>query len=112
MESGNNQYDNSRNDNIYIYTERRTMCDNIHIRYYNHSTNCSDICSNWSAMSKRCCTLASCKFNEWNQRNMESCNNQYDNSRNDNIYIYSERRTMCDNIHIRYYNHSANCSDI
>src|SRR5438046_2664214 len=97
MESCNNQYVNKRNNDLYIYSNSRTVCNNSNDGYCDYKSNHTGVYTDRTTMSKHNSAVATININQWYQWNMESCNNQYNNSGNNNLYIYSNSRTVCNN---------------
>ena len=88
MESCNDQYCNNRNDNVYIYANG-SLCYGNDNGYCDHCTGDSNIYSDRTTVPEQCSTVTAFNITQWICRNMESCNDQYCNNRNDNVYIYA-----------------------
>src|SRR5439155_1402694 len=108
MESCNNKYNNSWNNDLYIYSNSGTMCNDSNYGYCNHQSNHTGLYTDRTFMSKQYCTCITGNINQWNQWNMESCNTKYKNSWNNDLYIYSNSGTMCNDSNYGYCNHQSN----
>ena len=69
------------------------MCNDGFDDGYGKSTNGTDVHPSFCDMFWRHIHIAD-YINKWNHRNLESCDQQHSN---DNIYVYSNCRTMCNN---------------
>src|SRR5436190_157796 len=97
MEPCNNQYNNSGNNDLYVYSNSRTVCNDSKDGCSNHQSNHTGLYTDRTFMSELNSAIITININQWNQWNMEPCNNQYNNSGNNDLYIYSNSRTMCNN---------------
>src|SRR5712671_6566798 len=95
MEPCNNQYINNGNNDLYIYSNSRTVRNDSNDGCSNHESNYTGVYTDRTSVSEQCSTIAAININKWNQWNMESCNNKYINSGNNDLYIYSNIRTVC-----------------
>src|SRR5213079_1607373 len=95
MESCNNKYNNSWNNDIYIYSNSRTVCNNSNDGYCDYKSNHTGVYTDRTTMSKLNSAVAAINIIQWNQWNMESCNNKYNNGWNNDLYVYSNSGTMC-----------------
>src|SRR5260221_448983 len=84
------------------------MCNNSEDGYNNKHTGNTDVYTDRTIVSKQHSTITTININQWNQRNMESCNNQYINSRNNDLYIYSNSRTVRNNSEDGYCDYKSN----
>ena len=69
------QYIGKRNDNVYIYSEYRAMCNNDDIRYYYYSTAYTNICSDRPTVSEFSSSVFARKFNKCYTGKLEPINN-------------------------------------
>src|SRR5688572_27054871 len=95
MEPCNNQYNNCRNFNLYIYSCCRSVCCAGNIEYRDHSSDHSNICSSGSALSEQYCTITAWYINQWYYRNLVTCYYQYINCWYYNLHVYSCCRSVC-----------------
>src|SRR5260221_144308 len=108
MESCNNQYINKRNNDLYIYSNSRTVCNDSNDGYCDYKSNHTSIYTDRTIVSELKCTGITWNINQWHQRNMEPCNNQYNNSGNNDLYIYSNSRTVCNDSNNGYCDYKSN----
>ena len=94
MESGNNKYNNTGNNNLHIHSGRRTMCNSNYFKRYYRSAGNANIHCHWPAVSKRCCASTSNNVNKRHNRYMEPCNHQHSYCRNNHLYLYAGSRPV------------------
>src|SRR5260221_73860 len=94
MESCNNQYINKRNNDLYIYSNSRTMCNDGKNGCSNHKSNYTSLHTDRTIMSELNITRPPTSINQWHYTTIYSSNNQYINKRNNDLYIYSNIRTV------------------
>jgi hypothetical protein len=99
------QYQCSRHNDLYLYANGRTMRYQQNIKCDDHSTNGPNVCSDRPAVPELGSAITSCQFDQWYQRKLEPCNDQYSKQRNDNVYLYAGSRTMCERRYLKYYDH-------
>src|SRR5215212_4886039 len=75
MESFSNHHFNSRNNNIYLHTFGKLRCSCNH-EYCDYSTSNSNICSDWTTLSKQPATIVTWYFSKWYKWCLESFEHQ------------------------------------
>src|SRR6185369_14441357 len=107
MEPINDQYSNRWNDHLYIYTDR-SLCHCRDNEYYDQHTGNTNIHPDRTTLPKQCGTNITGNIRQWLCRNMEPCNDQYSNSRNNDLHIYTNR-SLCYYRNNEYYDqHTGN----
>ena len=73
-----------------------------------HSQDYPDFCCDRPIVPKQCITDISTYIRKWYPGNLESCNDQYSNGWNEDLYFYSRSRAVYD-----HYNDADNndCAD-
>src|SRR5215212_7139349 len=95
MESLNDKHHNSRNNNLYLHTHRRRLCGTSNNEYCYNKPGYSNVRTNWSAVSKQYTAIIANIINQRKKWNMESINDQYFNSGNNNVYFHTDWRWLC-----------------
>src|SRR5204862_475960 len=102
------KYNNSGNNDLYIYSNSGTVGNDSKNGCSNHQSNHTGLYTDRTSVSEQCSTNVAININKWNQWNMESCNNKYNNSRNNDLYIYSNSGTVCNDSDNGCSNHQSN----
>src|SRR5450755_4028803 len=112
LEPGSDQHGNCRNNQLYIYSNhQRSMCCSLNIKCYDHCTGCTNFQWDRTTLSKRNGTCTSCHIEGRDQRNLEPGGDQYIDSRNNQLYIYSDhRQCMFCSSHREHYDLQAGCT--
>jgi hypothetical protein len=66
LESGNDQYQCSRNNHLYIHTDSWSMCANYYNGYYSDTIGDSCICSDWATVPELSSSITAIEFYEFN----------------------------------------------
>ena len=106
MESCNDKYCNSWNNDLYIYSRYRSVCHYRNNGYCDNYFDHPDIYTDRAALSEFNCSNSANQFDKYSghNRDMESCNDKYCNSRNNNLYLYSCCRSV-------FHYHNNGCCD-
>ena len=106
MESGNYQHCHCRNNDLYIYTECRTMRN-----YSIAKCNCqpaghTNIYANRTILPEQHSACIANNIKQWHYRILEPCNYQYIGHRHHYVHIYTECRS------VRHFNHDGRSDHI
>src|SRR5450432_548066 len=112
LEPGGDQYIDSRNNQLYIYSNyRRCMFCSRHAKCYDQCTGCTNFQWDRTTVSELCCACFTCNFQRRDQRNLEPGGDQYIDSRNNQLYFYSDhRQCMFCSSHREHYDLQAGCT--
>src|ERR1035437_1720240 len=94
MESCNNKYISSRNNNIYVHTSSRSVRYNCNGQCNGLSAGDTNVCGDRKYLSERSGSTFTGSVHCSNNRSIESCNNKYISSRNNNIYVHTSSRSV------------------
>ena len=106
MEPCNHQYRNSRNHYLYIHSSNRSVRNNSNDDHCGQSCATPTFTQIGPLCQKQHCTCITQQHPIMDHWYMESCNNQYGNSRNHDLYIHSINRSMWNN---RNDDHCGEC---
>src|SRR5579863_3985499 len=95
--SCNQQY---RNNYLYIYSDSRTVRNHSNAHHHCEPERAADICCRRSLLFRSSNPCTAYNFDQWHHRNMGSCHQQY---RNNNLYIYSDSRTVCNHSNTHHH---------
>src|SRR5678810_138995 len=88
MEPCNDKYSSSWNDYLYIYTNRSMCYSGYDEHHYQHIGN-TNVHTDRTTLSKQYSACTSRHIRQWLCRNLEPGNDQYGNSWNNYLYIYT-----------------------
>ena len=104
MESCNDQYSNNGNKDLYVYTGSGSVCSNLYNGYSDQQPDHTDVYADRPIVQRKYSAITANIINQYHTDNryVESCNDQYIDSGNNDLYIYTGSGSVCEHLYNGY----------